>query len=240
MKRDQSKLEEKSNPSKKLENAYPIFYKQFEKRYKKFLKEWEGSAKIPTLSRDFKIDLFENYCRSIKLEIESSLLYSAIISSVEKNSLPKEESGTINLQLDIFNDAVNRMFKLHDLIIASFKSKGAELQKKLEHYQEDQKRNNLNQGNYLENRKNGNFPKYNKVAKFIKILEDSYKHISGKQKRACEIAGCNSTSFSKWLNSKTKIDKKMLNYNKYSTWQNDITEEERKKLKIEIDNYLEG
>jgi hypothetical protein len=69
-------------------------------------------------------------------------------------------------------------------------------------------------------------------------LEISYNYVSGKQKIACEIAGCNPTSFSRWLNLKTKSDNKRHNYVKYQAWQKEITKEEIKQLKIEIDDYL--
>jgi len=232
----QNYLDQLDSPRWYLEKTYPTFYKHFKIRYDKFISEWVQALGEGKFDNGFINDLFVFYCRIITAIVENDSEYGKAINYVEANGLPLKKIGNINLNSDLFYEAVDLLFETPDMLITSFNTKKLDFQKQ---FQDKQRSSGLIPGNNIENRKKQpNFPKYKKVAKLIKILENSYNYVNGKQKIACEIAGCNPTSFSRWLNSKTKIDKKKLNFEKFLTLQNEITEEEKKQLKAEIDNYL--
>lgn len=88
-------------------------------------------------------------------------------------------------------------------------------------------------GNPIEKRKNSNYKKYQRVAKFIAIFQVYLPFIVGTQRKACDLAGVNEASFSSWKNKKQ-------NFDKFLEWQNieSISENEIEEIKNEIRNRL--
>lgn len=88
-------------------------------------------------------------------------------------------------------------------------------------------------GNPIEKRKNSNFKKYQRVAKFIAIFQVYLPFIVGAQRKACDLAGVNEASFSSWKNKKQ-------NFEKFLEWQKieSIPENEIEEIKNEIRDRL--
>lgn len=89
-------------------------------------------------------------------------------------------------------------------------------------------------GNSLEKRKSGNLSKYMNAAKLIKMMEDEFKYLSGVQKKACELANCDDKSFSNWINASSK------NNALFNEWKNSVEDNERVKLREQINKYIKN
>lgn len=88
-------------------------------------------------------------------------------------------------------------------------------------------------GNSIEKRKNSNYKKYQRVAKFIVIFQVYLPFIVGAQRKACDLAGVNEASFSSWKNKKQ-------NFDKFLEWQRmeNIPGNEIEEIKNEIRDRL--
>jgi len=221
--------DELDKPRWYLEKKYPIFYKQFEKKFNQFINDWDSKTGENKIHADLKKELFSLFCRMIDAEIEAEYNIKSSIEYVEKNGLQKVKHNRISLQKMSFDQAINLLFEVPELIIASFTTKHEEFQRQL---QEKLRDNNIWPGNYLGNRISGNFDRYKKVAKLMKVFEEHFPAVNGTQKIACEMADCNNFSFTRWKNYKSNIDVVI-------EWQKNVDQEEIIKLKNDIRTYLE-
>jgi len=87
------------------------------------------------------------------------------------------------------------------------------------------------QGNSLAKRKNSSEKNYKKVAKILKVADDSFVQLKISQKTACEIVNCNEYSFARWKNYNN-------NFDLFLKWQGEMSEEEVETIKKEIRNHL--
>jgi hypothetical protein len=231
-------LEQLDSPRQYLEKTFPTFYRHFKIRFDKFIGDWLKTIGEEKFSDSFTKDLFVFYCRLVQSEIESEINYINAINYVEKNGLPTVKPGRKNMTYETFIAVVDTLFELPDMIIASFDLRSQVFKESQIQFQEKQRGSNLTPGNYIEFRKSGSYLRYKMVAKLIKIFDTKFKHIHGTQEKACQIAESNPTSFSKWLNSKSKDRNGKTNFDKYLFWQSDIPESEHSQLKELIDNFL--
>jgi len=231
-------LDEFDAPRWYLEKTYPIFYKHFEKKFNQFIKDWASKTGENKIHIDYKKDLFIFYCRMITAEIEAEDNFKYAIEYVEKNGYPKLKHNEIRLIKDTFDEVINILFELPELIIASFDPQGKVFEESQKQFQENQKNRDFTPGCYLKDRQKGNLDSYIKVAKLIKVFDVKFSYITGIQKKACDIVGCDKSSLSKWKNYKFKGSGKRLNSGEFSRWQNEITGDDSPILENEIIEYL--
>ena len=87
------------------------------------------------------------------------------------------------------------------------------------------------QGNSLAKRKNSNEKNYKRVAKILKVADDTFAQLKISQKTACEIVNCNEFSFARWKNYNN-------NFDLFLKWQGEMSEDEIETIKKEIRDHL--
>lgn len=228
----QDYLDQLDGPRWYLEKTYPIFYSHFKERFEKFIKEWAIAADFEDFNKEFTDDMFLNLCRQISYELEAEINFKEALLTIEKKGLTQTTKKKISLHTSAIDQLIDQILGLPEMILNSLVSSKEKWNKIQKEYIEKKKDKSIFPGNPFSKRGGDKIIKYERVAKIIKILEDDYPYVNGAQKFAGEIEGCNSNSFSKWMNYSTENSIIVLK------WRKDVTEPEKNMLKEKIDQKL--